>query len=533
MPWALHSLLFLSISPSLALARGHAIRGRNAPVYGDNTFRQVATTTVTVTDLRTVTVGQSSCEVVYIPTTVTVFTASPDGRSTVSAGPIRSDTSRGPWANATSGSNTPCSHGLPSSTRFVTATSPRPLPSAPGNVSTSAGWNRTTVVPRPTLSGTAGTTVEGADPIGTSSLLWTNSSRPSATAESSGGGFPFPLTSSTVFPVSAGVTAPSGGYGGPDPSSGYGTGTAAPGDSSIGGLSPYQPSLTYQTTLPGPFTSATRVNGTATSPSTSPTFSFSLPPGWSISTIRHTTSSTTTPSLSSTTILTTESNDPIFTTTTRAHNSSSSFLPPPSSSSTLLSPSPSASSSTETPDDYGSYTYPIPSASSSSWDEYPTPSSFSDEYPAPSSSSAEYPPPSSSAAEYPISSSPAQYPTPSSSSSADYPTPSTTSASDFTTDSADAIGGTHSTSATSSLDSTPSSAPEATPSSAPEETATATATATATVTVTSFETEPGTSTAAASSTSTAADDMYDEGGESGELYGGEYGGDEGYGGYQY
>ncbi|KAK4119193.1 hypothetical protein N657DRAFT_317225 [Parathielavia appendiculata] len=228
------------MEPSTAIVRasGHDIQGS-----ADSLYVQPGTTrTVTVTRVSTVHAGKSSCDVVYVPTTVTVYTGcSPaSGVSSVSGFPNTNQSGLGPWLNATV-TNSPCTHGLPTSTALTT----------PESMSASLGWNQTALTSRPTLSGTAGTTVQTADPIGTSSFFWSNSSRSSTTDQVSTSTLTLTLTSSIVVTVnstlSPGPTAPN---------SVYGTGTGHLGNASTSASmsTAYKPSLTYQTTASGMLT---------------------------------------------------------------------------------------------------------------------------------------------------------------------------------------------------------------------------------------------------------------------------------------
>ncbi len=184
------------------------------------------TATVTVTEALTATLDEAACNnVVYVPTTVTVYRgySSASGLSSVSGLPVGSASDHGPWFNATSTPNASCTHGSPSSTGFGTATSSRAL-------------TNTSFASRPTSTGS---TIESADPIGTS-IPGTDSTRPSSTEQDVTTVVTLTVTSSAVVTVS-----------GTAPGSGYGTATGLPGNNSTPASAPYQPSLTYQTTAPG------------------------------------------------------------------------------------------------------------------------------------------------------------------------------------------------------------------------------------------------------------------------------------------
>ena len=192
------------------------------------------TVTATTTEVSVVTVEQTSWSVIYIPTTVTVHSGcSASDDSSVSGIPMSSHSSHGPWVNSTS-TEEPCPHGWPTSTP----------PTAPGNFFTSLGWNHTMPGSRPTLTGTAGTTIESVDPIGTTSAPWVNSTRASATEEDSTSFLTLTVTSSAIITVNA--TTTSGRAGPTASSSGYDIGTGLHNSTAV--PTPYQPSLTYQTT---------------------------------------------------------------------------------------------------------------------------------------------------------------------------------------------------------------------------------------------------------------------------------------------
>ncbi|KAK3297141.1 uncharacterized protein B0H64DRAFT_391435 [Chaetomium fimeti] len=229
-----HRLMaLLSLSRNFAPALGHVNRDYG---YGDQSLSQpTVTATLTTTAVSTVTVDGSICDTLYIPTTVTVytdcsFTLDP---SSVSGLPLGSYSSQGPWTNITSAPDAPCTHDFPISSVV------------PSNFSSTLGWNHTTVTSLPTLTGTSGTTIETADPIGTSSAHWTNSTRSSTAEEDWTSVLTLTVTSSAMVTVNATVTS---GYSAP---SGFSTGTGLPGHSPSDIPTSYHPSLTYQTTTRG------------------------------------------------------------------------------------------------------------------------------------------------------------------------------------------------------------------------------------------------------------------------------------------
>ncbi|EAQ86167.1 hypothetical protein CHGG_07420 [Chaetomium globosum CBS 148.51] len=240
-----HLMALLSFSRTFAPTLGHVNRdyGYGGPIL----LQSTVTATITTTQISTVTVDGSTCDAVYTPTTVTVYTGC-SSISDASGLPLSSYSSHGPWINATFTTDVPCTHNLPTSI------------AAPSNFSSSMGWNHTTVTSLPTLSGTAGTTIETADPLGTSSVRWTNSTRSSTAEEDWTSVITLTVTSSAMVPVNATTTT---GYSAP--SSGFSTGTGIPGHESSDVPLSYHPSLTYQTTTRATTPAATTA-ATATRP---------------------------------------------------------------------------------------------------------------------------------------------------------------------------------------------------------------------------------------------------------------------------
>ncbi|KAK3308349.1 uncharacterized protein B0T15DRAFT_572536 [Chaetomium strumarium] len=221
----IHSLTLLSLGTSMAFAWGIGNRSPHYPVYGGHSQLQPGiTSTVTTTQVTTITVGAASCDAVYIPTTTTVL---------------------------------PCTHGPISSGL------------SPGNsISSSAGlgWNSSILSTRPTLAGTGRTTIETAKPVNTS-LPPVNSTATFTTESDATVVVTVTLTSSAVATV--GVSVTSGQPIGVPSSSAYsnsGTiGTDSPRNTSAGISTSYQPSMTYKTTSSAPpsLTSATPSNSTS------------------------------------------------------------------------------------------------------------------------------------------------------------------------------------------------------------------------------------------------------------------------------
>ncbi|KAH6641308.1 hypothetical protein F5144DRAFT_610113 [Chaetomium tenue] len=350
-----HLMALLSFSRTFAPALGHVNSDYG---YGDPILLQpTVTATVTTTQISTVTVDGNTCDAVYTPTTVTVYTSC-SSTSDASGLPLSSYSSHGPWINATFTSDVPCTHDLSTST------------AVPSNFSSSMGWNHTTATSLPTLTGTAGTTIETADPIGTSSVRWANSTRSSTAEEDWTSVITLTVTSSAMITANATMTS---GYSAP--SSGFSTGTGLPGHESSEVPPSYHLSLTYQTTTrANPSTEPSGIPTNETATNTWP----SAPPSWNISTISNLPTSTisnTPTNTTSHTILTAETNDPLFTDPTSSPIptwSNTTLTPPwPTTSLISLTPTTTTTTTTTTNDDdaggnYGSYSYPSPSPSPSS-----------------------------------------------------------------------------------------------------------------------------------------------------------------------
>ncbi|KAL2261935.1 hypothetical protein VTK26DRAFT_2970 [Humicola hyalothermophila] len=389
----LHSLALLGFCPGATIAQHAGGNGNVGRRYWDTN-----PLTVTVTSTETVT------EVLKM--TISTGCPCPSTLSSVSGAPLSTSSSHGPWVNTTSTGSVqnsssdvpaPSSHNgnSPNITSGI-QTSPAHVPTAPGQFSSSFGWNRTTTLghsaSRPMFTGTAGTTSSAVDAIG-SSAPWANSTRVSTDHESTVV-MTLSVTSSVV--TSVGVSETSPWLSGPTAPGSVGhISTGSLGNNFTAGPTSYQPSVTYQTTAPGPSSSdAGLTSASETTLSLSDATSMgSPPPGWSISTVSTEAPTTSTlpgdngtfpsnstlnlgsPSSSQTsgsspipTVSTTESSEPIFvtthSTTSLQHTSSTTHgdnsVPSTFPASTPSSISSSSSSTSLGDDDYGSYTYWVP-----------------------------------------------------------------------------------------------------------------------------------------------------------------------------
>lgn len=220
-----HDSFINNVTSSLVSAQ--RLFHRNDMYWSHPALQPEITVTVTATHLASPTGDSNACGVVYVPTTVTVYTSCISYVSSVSGHPISTYNTRGPWANSTSGPSTPCTQSWPTG-----ITSSR-------NFSTSLGWNYTAPISYPTLTGTAGTVIESAEPVGTSSTLWGNSTLVTATRHNSTAHFTRTVTSSAIVTFTT--------VGAPESSGSLGTGTNHPGAHTT--PTSYQSTMTYWTTL--------------------------------------------------------------------------------------------------------------------------------------------------------------------------------------------------------------------------------------------------------------------------------------------
>ncbi|KAH6626714.1 hypothetical protein B0J18DRAFT_148160 [Chaetomium sp. MPI-SDFR-AT-0129] len=223
----IHNLGYLALLSMSGLVSAQHLFHRNE-MYGSHPALQPeVTVTVTATHLVNPTGDGNACNVVYVPTTVTVYTSCTSYVSSVPGLPISTHNTPTPWTNSTSEPSTPCTQSWP--TRIT----------PPRNFSTSLGWNHTMPALYPTLTGSAGTLIESAEPIRTSSALWANSTRATTTLQNS------TIHISRTVISSAIVTVTTAGI--PVSSLSLSTGTNPTGTHTASAS--YQSTMTYRTTV--------------------------------------------------------------------------------------------------------------------------------------------------------------------------------------------------------------------------------------------------------------------------------------------